>query len=108
MPAFLLSLVIAIFFVIGAPHMGAAQSPQDRARKAYKAGEIQPLNNVLSVVVRRHPGRVMDVDLQRGGRWVYRIKILTRDGDVLFVEVDASTAKIMSVRGGGRGRGGRR
>lgn len=108
MPAFLLTLVIAMFFVIGAPHIGAAQSAQDRARKAYKAGEIQPLNKVLHVVKSRHPGRVMDVDLQRGGHWVYRIKILTREGDVLIVEVDASTANIMSVRGGGRARGRRR
>lgn len=49
----------------------------------------------------RYRGRVMDVDLLNGRRPVYRVKLLTRRGDVMLVMVDARSARIMSVRGGG-------
>lgn len=107
MRGFVLSIVFAIFFVLTAAQLGAAQSPQDRARDALRSGQIRPLNEVLSVVQSRYPGRVMDVDLQKGPRWVYRVKLLTRGGDVMVVAVDARTTQILSVRGGGK-RGGRR
>lgn len=105
MRALLLLVVFSAFFVLGTTHSGAAQSPHDAARRAYKSGQIKPLGDVLNVVRSQFRGRVVDVNL-RGG--VYRVKLLSPSGDVQIVSVDAGTARIISVRGGKRRRGGRR
>jgi hypothetical protein len=74
---------------------------QRRARDAVKRGEIRPLDEVTTVVQRRYPGRLLDVQLQDNrGRPVYQLKMLTRDGRVLNVAVDARTAQILGVAGG--------
>lgn len=43
----------------------------------------------------------MDVDLDRRG--VYRVKMMTRSGEIMVVAVDGRSGRILSVRGG-RGR----
>jgi uncharacterized membrane protein YkoI len=74
---------------------------QRRARDAVKRGEIRSLEEVTSVVQRRYPGRLLDVQLQDNrGRPVYQLKMLTRDGRVLNVAVDARSAQILGVAGG--------
>ncbi len=78
-------------------------SAHQRARDAVQSGRIQPLQNVLAMVKRRFPGRVLDADLRdRGGTPVYSVKMLTPDGKVLSVSVDARNGRILGVRGGGR------
>lgn len=81
----------------------AAGSSHQRARDAVRSGQIRPLHDVLTMVKRRFPGRVLDADLQdRGGNPVYRVKMLTADGDVLSVLVDARSNRILGVRGRAR------
>ena len=73
---------------------------QRRARDAVKRGEIRSLDEVTTVVQRRYPGSLLDVQLQDNrGRPVYQLKVLTRDGRVLNVAVDARTAQILGVAG---------
>jgi hypothetical protein len=81
----------------GPPPGVLMQTPaeHDRARSAVRAGRIPPLGDVLDRVQRSHPGRVLDVQLDRGGPdpadWSYRIKILSPDGHVRSLRVDAVT-----------------
>jgi uncharacterized membrane protein YkoI len=94
----------------------AGQSEQDRARSAVEQGQIKPLDVILSSVRQRVPGRVVGVNL-RGGNggqrpYVYDVRVISPQGNIRAVEVDARTARILSVRGqdgdgrdGGRGRG---
>jgi hypothetical protein len=73
---------------------------QRRARDAVKRGEIRSLDEVTTVVQRRYPGRLLDVRLDDNrGRPIYRLKMLTRDGRVLNVAVDARSAQILGVAG---------
>lgn len=52
------------------------------------------LDRAVSKVQRKNPGRVLSAEtLKRSGRAVHRIKILTRDGRVRSVYVDADTGK---------------
>ena len=84
------------------PRMRSPRPPrtQDRARDAVRRGEIRPLEDVLARVQKRYPGRVLDVDLDRSRpKWVYRLRVLTREGNVLRIAVDARTARIIGVRG---------
>lgn len=70
------------------------------ARDAVQRGEILPLEQVMARVQGRFPGRLLDVRLNRSnGRWTYYLKMLTHEGRVLNVAVDARTARILGVAG---------
>jgi uncharacterized membrane protein YkoI len=81
----------------------AGQSEQDRARSAVQQGQIKSLDVILSSVRQQVPGRVVGVNL-RGGNgsqrpYVYDVRVLSPQGNIKAVEVDARTAQILSVRG---------
>jgi len=71
---------------------------RNRARDAFRRGEIVSLDRVMNVVQRRYRGRVLNVRLD-GRRLIYHLRMLTRRGRVLRIAVDARTADILSVRG---------
>jgi hypothetical protein len=71
-----------------------------QARDAVQRGEIRPLEEVTARVQQRYPGRLLDAQLRQArGRWIYHLKMLTRDGRVLRVAVDARTAQILGIAG---------
>lgn len=97
---------LVIFVLLGLVLAGLPQTAtagpgsHDRAREAVRSGQIRPLGEIIAGVTKRYPGRVVDVDLLQGpGRWVYRVKMLRRDGGVMVVDVDARSNRILSVRG---------
>ena len=78
-------------------------SDQDDARNAVREGRIMSLGQVLQRVQQRVQGRMLDASLVNyGGRPVYLIKMITRDGNVAIVSADAATGNILSIRQGGR------
>lgn len=71
----------------------------DRARAAVQAGEVLPLATLLERLQRSHPGQVMELELEReDGRWIYEIKLLQADGQLLKLELDARTAQVLKLR----------
>jgi uncharacterized membrane protein YkoI len=95
-----LSLLLALLVGLTAAP-ACAESAQERARAAVEAGEIRSLQDILERVRRQFDGRVLDAELDESGRdrWVYQIKILTGDGEVLALAVDARTAEVLRVKG---------
>lgn len=92
--------VPGIFDDIRPPAMNIAGDDQDSARDATKAGKIKPLPEILAVVKKKVPGRVVDVQLSKKKiPWIYRVKVLTRSGKVVKVFVNAETAKIVRIKG---------
>jgi uncharacterized membrane protein YkoI len=73
-----------------------------RGRGDERAPRLLPLGVVLAGIAQRFPGRHLDADgpFERGGRWIYRVKWLTPDGQVLIIFADAETGQILSVNGG--------
>ena len=70
----------------------------DRARAAVSAGEILPLAALLPVLEARFRARMIEVDLERDdGRLVYEIEMITPDGRILEVDVDATTGAILET-----------
>jgi uncharacterized membrane protein YkoI len=66
------------------------------------SGEVRPLKQILKSVRRDYEGDVLDATLtDRGGRWMYWIRLLTPDGQVLDLGVDGASGQILEVRGGG-------
>jgi uncharacterized membrane protein YkoI len=84
----------------------ADEEDHDRARAALKAGEIQPLREIMSSVQVRCGGRVIEAELEEGSRdgrrmWLYQLRMLMPRGDVLRLDVDAATKEILKVKGRG-------
>lgn len=80
----------------------AGRSDQDNARQAVREGRVLPLGQVLAKVQKRVPGRLLDANLvERGGRSIYLIKMMTRDGNVAIVTADAASGNVLNVRQGG-------
>lgn len=80
--------------------LGAQASPDDhdQARSALEAGEIRPIGEVLTMASAEVPGDVVEIELERErGRWIYELKIITPDGRLLEVEMDASDASLIEV-----------
>ena len=72
---------------------------QDRARDAFRSGDVLPLSRILSSVRRQYPGKLLDANLARqGGGYVYVIKLLDQDNRVRLIYVDAQTGGVISVR----------
>jgi|JI8StandDraft_2_1071088.scaffolds.fasta_scaffold21928_4 hypothetical protein len=94
---------LALFALLG-PLTGLqsarADDDHDRAREALRAGQVLPLHVVLERLQPDHPGRVLDVELERdrAGRWVYEIRLLQTGGRRVKLDVDAATGKVLQRR----------
>lgn len=85
----------------GAPNgYRPAPSEQDRTLDDYRQGRIKPFSEIRRKVGQRIKGRVIDAQLDRASSpWVYHVRVLTDDGNVVAVRLDARTGRIMDVRG---------
>jgi uncharacterized membrane protein YkoI len=76
---------------------------QDRAREAVQQGEILPLSDIRRRVRDQFGGKIVAVDLAEGQEddapWIYDIRVLSPEGRVLSVQMDASDGQVLEVRG---------
>lgn len=98
--------ILAVFFALaimtGLPGASTARADanQIEVENATKSGKIRPLGEILDVVQRNVPGKVLDVQVDNAGSpWLYRIKVRGRKGDVTSVILNAETGVIMEIRG---------
>ena len=89
-------LIVISFLAI--PTIGVAKDiDQDDAKVLRDQGRILPLEQVLKVALRLHPGRVIEVELEKArGLYVYEIEIADDNGRVWEVKLDASNASVIS------------
>lgn len=70
----------------------------DRALEAVTRGEILRLADILPMVEEEFGGRAIETELEtEDGRWVYEIEILTAEGRLFEVDVDAVTGERLKV-----------
>ncbi|WP_199258379.1 PepSY domain-containing protein [Paracoccus binzhouensis] len=68
------------------------------ARDAVARGEILSLAEVLARLQDSHPGRVIEVELgQDDGMLIYEVELVTQDGRLIDVELDAATGAILDL-----------
>jgi uncharacterized membrane protein YkoI len=69
------------------------------ARQALVEGRIRPLAEITEVFKAQMAGEIVGVELETDvpGAFVYEFKILTPEGKLKEVDVDAKTAKILKV-----------
>lgn len=76
----------------------ADDDDHDQARRALQAGEILPLSQVLAAAEKHHPGRVIELELERDdGLWIYELEIVTPDGRLFEMEINAATAVVLDL-----------
>jgi hypothetical protein len=75
-----------------------ALDDQDRAQDGVRNGQIRPFAQIKSNLERRFGGRVLDVHMPNKGEYV--VKLLTSDGDVIVVQADPRTGRVLGVKGG--------
>ncbi len=92
--------VAAVFAAGSMPQAQASgRDDHDRARAAVQAGEVLPLPVVLERLQRTHPGQVLELELERDkGRWIYEIRLMQADGQLLKLKLDAATAQVLEAR----------
>ena len=88
---------------------GSDSRDHERARAAVEAGQGLPLPTLLERLRRTHPGQVLELELERDdGRWIYEIKLLQANGQLLKLDVDAATAQVLQVKRKDSGKDGRK
>jgi uncharacterized membrane protein YkoI len=91
--------------LLGAALLSGAQASDkrdhdhERARAAVLAGEVMPLADLLARLQRTHPGQVLELELEREhGRWLYEVKLLQSNGQLVKLELDARSGSVLSVK----------
>ncbi len=73
----------------------------DRALGALERGEVLPLAQVMSQLEGRIHGEISRIELEKeDGIWVYEFKVISPQGRMIEVHVDAKTGKLVDKKGG--------
>ena len=82
-------------FAVSIPSL-ADDADHETARRAVERGELLPLTTILANAGKTHPGRVLDVELDRDdGRYLYEIDVLLKDGRVIELTYDGRTGELL-------------
>jgi uncharacterized membrane protein YkoI len=94
----ILPLAAAAFLAAGPGSSAAAQSRSDQAsaRKEIEAGRAMPLREIERRIVPQMKGNEYLGPEYDGEATAYRLKFI-RDGKVVWVDVDARTARILHI-----------
>jgi uncharacterized membrane protein YkoI len=98
-----LVLAIMLMIVAGCPCAAFAREHHNHdseiARGALERGEVLPLPRVLALTAQYLPGDVVEVrlDPRRSGDLLYRIRVLTRSGQIEELVLDARTGMFIRI-----------
>ena len=96
-------LIVGLFVGLYGVAPGAqASTEQDLARDAHRRGEIMSLGDIMRNVKQRVDGRIISTHFStsQGGRvtHVYTFEILSENGDLMRIHVDASNARVLQIQ----------
>ncbi len=103
-------IVVLAAFLLASQGAQADHREEDheQARAALERGEVAPLAKAIAKVQSLYAGDVVETEIEsEHGRFYYEIKLLTPEGRVLKLLLDARTLEIVKVKGR-PGRDGRR
>ncbi len=97
---FPMSYVPLIAFMLLGP-LPAAFADDDymEAKRLLETGQILPLEDLLKNLRQTHPGKVLEIELEREDHQiVYEVELLGEDGVVKEVYINARTGKVLSIK----------
>ncbi len=92
-----LLFALPLLLALASPASAArpAQDPaQDVARRAVQQGRYVALEGVVRDALKRHPGQLLEVELDDG---VYEVEILRADGVVVELDYDARNGRLLKT-----------
>ena len=96
---FLALSLLSMLGLFSAPTQADSRQDHEVARRALAAGEILPLRTVLERLESTHPGEVLEVELeQKNGRWIYEVKLLSRNSGINKLIIDAKDASLIETK----------
>jgi hypothetical protein len=81
---------------------GTSLAQPYRAREGVQSGQVRSLDQILNGIRRQRPGSLADVqgpNPSAAGGSRYRLKWVTPDGRVLWLDTDAQTGRVLGVEG---------
>ena len=89
----------AVLVIIALPALAQEDLPDhERAEEAVAQGMFLSLADVLARLARTHPGEAIEVELDdEDGVTVYDLGLITADGRLLEIEVNARTGEVLDV-----------
>jgi uncharacterized membrane protein YkoI len=100
-----LAAILLCALIAGAPSVQAWADDEDEeaAEAALARGDARPVHELLQRVRSKFAGSVLKVELEHEGEgdalWVYEVKLLTLEGDVLELAYDAATLELIALEG---------
>ena len=91
---------VALVLLLASSGLQAHDLGQDEALRLRQQGVIAPLEHLLGPAFARYPGsKLLDAELEehkdRPVRYIYEIELLTAEGVVREIELDASTGELL-------------
>ena len=93
------SVLLAVLCGLAGP---VRADDDDDAEEAVAQGAVAPPAALFDRIAEEFDGRVLRLELEHeddGRDWVYDVKLLLADGQVIKVEYDAVTLEILEVKG---------
>lgn len=96
--AYLLALTVSLPFLAPASPVRADDIGHEAARRLVEQGKIKPLQEIVEMLQKQVPGRVLEAELEHEDEgFVYEFKILRPGGYIEEVEVLAATGRILKI-----------
>ncbi len=98
-----LSALLTVAALVFVPTRAMAWHHDDddhiEAHKLLQRGAILPMSRILEIVHGRVPGDVIEVELDHSHHhgWEYEVKVLTHDGKVRKVKLNAGTGVVRKI-----------
>lgn len=95
-----LAIGLALFLTPAVSALGG----QEGTRGAQERPKVIPIKQIESRAARMFSGRVVGSRMRQfsKNRWVYELRILKKNGEVLSVTMDAQDGSVIGTRGGKR------
>lgn len=92
--AALIVLILILF-----DRAGFADDDHDRAKRLKEAGEILPLERIVEMAKKDHPGRLLEAELEeKKGRFIYELELLDKEGIVWELKYDAKSGELLKEK----------
>lgn len=95
---FVLALLLASEIPVYADHRDEDDDDHERARQALEEGYALPLREIMELVGDRLGGKVIGIEFhERHHRYIYEFRVITPDGELREVYVDALKGEILKI-----------
>jgi uncharacterized membrane protein YkoI len=99
-----ITLTCALVMIIGLVMVAPSAVADEVEEVSNNIDAVAPLRSLLVQVQENYPGQVLEVELEKEEYdkrkiWVYEIKLLTTNGNVLKLEYDAVNLELLKLKG---------